>query len=210
MKQWLLDESKLWWFLLLVGATVVIIWLQQTFFISDVLYYNTFGDQLSIDTIEMMIGGAKKYAWTSYIVLPILLLLRVTLTACCFYTALFFRNDKPDFASCFNVSLKADTVFFFFGFLNLIYQVVIPANNLTDLSANPLTLLYYLDTENIPKYLLYPLGLVNVAESFYWALMVGLIHYRFKFSLVGSFYFILKSYGIGLILMALIFSLFVM
>jgi len=92
--RWFYDESKLWWFLLLVGATVVFIWLQQTLFVSDILYYNTYGDQLSMDTIEMMIGGAQKYAWVSYLITPLFLLLRIGLVACCFYTALFFKNEK--------------------------------------------------------------------------------------------------------------------
>ena len=207
---WLYNESKLWWFLFLAGATIIFIWLQQTFFVSDILYYNTYGDQLSIDTIELMIGGAKKYAWVSYLVAPLLLLLRVTLVACCFYTALFFKNEKSDFASCFNIALKSDTVFLMFGLFNIVYQLIVPANNLTELSASPTSLLYYIDIESIPKYLLYPVGLMNLSELFYWVLMAGLVRYRYKFSTSESLSFIFNSYGVGLLLMVLIFALILM
>lgn len=204
------NESNKWWLLFLIAATLVFTWLQQTFFVSDILYYNTYGDQLSMETIELMIGGAKKYAWIAYLAMPLLLLLRITLVACCFYAALFFKSEKADFASCFNIALKSDTVFAVFVLFNMIYQVVVPANNLAELSANPITLLYYLDMEIIPKYLLYPLGLVNLAELFYWALMIGLIRYRYNFSAGESFDFVLKSYGVGLLFMALLFALILM
>jgi hypothetical protein len=207
---WLYGKSKLWWFLFLAGATVVFIWLSQTFFVSDILYYNTYGDQLSIDTIELMIGNARKYGWIAYLVTPLLLLLRVTFVACCFYTALFFKNEKSNFGSCFNIALKSDTVFILFGLFNLIYFVLVPANNLTELSANPASLLYYLDIETVPKYLLYPLGLINLSEFFYWSLMVWMIRYRYKFSISDSLFFVLTSYGVGLLLMVLIFALILM
>ena len=207
---WLYDGSKLWWFLFLTGVTFVFIWMQQTFFVSDILYYNTYGDQLSIETIEQIIGNAQKYAWTSYVVTPLLLLLRITLVACCFYTALFFKNEKSDFTSCFNIALKSDTVFLLFGFFNIVYQVIVPANNLTELSASPVSLLYYIDIETIPKYLLYPVGLINLSEFFYWGLMIGLVRYRYKFSTSDSLSFVLSSYGIGLLLMVLIFALILM
>jgi hypothetical protein len=204
---WLFNESKLGWFLLLAGATLCFTWLQQTFFVSDILYYNTYGDQLSMDTVEMIIGSAKKWAWVSYLFTPLLLLLRVTFVACCFYTALFFRNEKTDFSSCFNISLKSDTVFLLFGLFGIVYQLFFPASNLSELSSNPTTLLYYIEIENIPKYLLYPLGLVNLSELLYWGLLVSLVRYRFGCSLSNSFSFVIQSYGIGLMLIILIFSI---
>jgi len=208
--QHLYNESKQWWLLCLIAATVVFTWLHQTFFVSDILYYNTYGDQLSMETIALMIGGAKKYVWVSYLAGPLFLMLRVTLVACCFYTALFFKSEKPDFASCFNIALKSDTVFVLFGLFNMVYHLIVPATNLTELSANPISILYYLNLENIPGYLLYPIGLINLAEFCYWGLMVGMIRYRYKFSTSNSFDFVLKSYGTGLLLMVLIFAIILM
>jgi len=208
--QWLYNESKLWWFLFLAGITIVFIWLQQTFFLSDSLYYNTYGDQLSVDTIELLIGNAKKYSWISYLVTPLLLLLRVTLVACCFYTALFFKNEKSEFVSCFNIALKSDTVFVLFGLFGIVYHLIVPANNLTELAANPVSLLYYIDVESYPQYMLYPLSLINLSEFSYWCLMVCLVCYRYKFSGSDSFFFVFQSYGVGLLLMILIFALILM
>ena len=208
--QWLYNESKLWWFLFLAGTILVFTWLQQSFFVSDSLYYNTYGDQLSVDTIELIIGNAKKYIWLSYLIVPLFILLRVTLVALCFYTALFFRNEKSDFSSCFNIALKSDTVFVLFGLINIVYHLLAPATNLTELAANPLSLLNYITIESFPQYLLYPLSLINLSECFYWGLMICLLRYRYKFSTSDSFFFVLQSYGLGLLLMILIFALILM
>jgi len=207
---WLYHESKLWWFLLLMGATLVLIWIKQSFFVSDVLYYNTYGDQLSIETIEMIIGSAKKYGWASYVFSPLLLLLRVTMVGCCFYIVLFFKNEKPDFSSCLNIALKSDTVFLLFSLYHLIYHLIVPVTYLADLSLSPLSFLYYIDVQNVPQYLLYPLSLINVSELLYWGLMVGLVRYKYRFSTSDSFFFILYSYGVGLLIMVLLFAIILM
>ena len=204
---WLYNESKLWWLLFLLGATLVYTWLQQTFFVSDILYYNTYDDRLSIETIELMIGSANRYGWLSYIITPLLLLLRVTLVACCFYTTLFFKNEKFEFESCYNIALKSDTAFLVFGLFNLMYRIAVPATNLMELSGNPVSLLYYVHAENVPQYLLYPLGLINLGEFFYWGLMVGLIRFRYKYAPSEAFSFVLSSYGVGLLAMTLFFAL---
>jgi hypothetical protein len=208
--KWFIEVSKLWWLLFLVAATLFFVWYQRNFFISDTLYYNTYGDQLSIETIDSMIGNTKRYAWLGYVSAPIILLLRVSFTSLCFYTAFFFKNIDSSFSSCFNISLKADVSFVFFGLFNIIYHLAVPAESLMDLAGNPLSLIYYLDVESIPRYLLYPIGLINLFEFFYWGLLISLIKYRYKFSVSESFKFVFSSYGVGLLLLTLIFTLIIM
>lgn len=206
----LYNQSKYKWLLFLIAATLFFVWYQQSFFISDTLYYNTYGDQLSFETIDSIIGSAKKYAWLGYIASPFVLLIRITFTTLCLYTALFFKNVESNFSSSFNIALKADVSFVFLGLFNIIYHLAVPAENLIDLAGNPLSLIYYLDIESLPKYLLYPIGLINLFEFFYWGLLISLIKYRYKYSISESFKFVLSSYGLGLLLLALVFTLIIM
>jgi len=208
--KWFVEVSKLWWLLFLIAATLFFVWYQQTFFISDTLYYNTYGDQLSIETIDSIIGNAKKYAWLGYVLAPFVLLIRITFTTLCLYTALFFKNIESNFSSCFNMALKADVSFVLLGLFNIIYHLAVPVENLMDLAGNPLSLIYYLDVESIPKYLLYPIGLINLFEFIYWGLLISLINYRYKLSVSESFKLVLSSYGAGLLLLALAFTLIIM
>ena len=207
---WLYNQSKHQWLLFLVAVTLFFVWYQQTYFISDTLYYNTYGDQLSIETIDSMIGNTKKYAWVGYISAPFVLIIRITFTTVCLYTTLFFKNVESKFSSCFNIALKADVSFVFLGLFNIIYHLAVPAENLMDLAGNPLSLIYYLDAECLPKYLLYPIGLINLFEFLYWGLLISLIKYKYKFSVAESFKFVLSSYGVGLLLLVLVFTLIIM
>lgn len=206
----LYNQSKYKWLLFLIAATLFFVWYQQSFFISDTLYYNTYGDQLSLETIDSIIGNAKKYAWFGYISAPFVLLIRITFTSLCFYTAFFFKNVESNFSSCFHMALKADVSFVLLGLFNIIYHLAVPVENLMDLAGNPLSLIYYLDVDSIPKYLLYPIGLINLFEFFYWGLLISLIKYRYKFSISESFNFVLSSYGVGLLLITLLFTLIIM
>ena len=205
---WLCKKSKLWWFVFLVTATLFFTWFQQRFLTSDILYYNTYGDSLSIETIDNMIAVAKKYSWGAYFIGPVIIFLRIIFASLCFYTALFFRDIKSDFASCFNIAIKADTAFLFLSFLNIIYFSFSPIHTLTDI-VFPFSLSYFLDLTSIPQYILYPLGLLNVGEVIYWILLVMLIRYRYKMSASDSLWFILTSYGVGLLLISLIIALIV-
>ena len=200
--------SKSRWLLLIIIATLIFTWIQQRYNLSEVLFYNTYGDSLSIETIDNMIAVAKKYSWSAYLLVPIVMLLRMLFASVCFYVALFLRDIKSDFASCFNIAIKADTAFLLLGFLNIIYFSFSHVLTLTDI-VSPFSLSYFLDLTSIPQYILYPLGLLNVGEVIYWILLVMLIRYRYKMSASDSLWFILTSYGVGLLLISLILALIV-
>lgn len=205
----LYNQSKFKLLLFLIAAALFFVWYQQYFFISDTLYYNTYCNQLSLETIDSLIENSEKYAWIGYISAPFVPLIRITFTALCFYTAFFFKNFESNFSSCFHIALWADVSFVFLGLFNIIYHLVVPLDNLMDLAENPLSLIYYLDVDSIPKFLLYPIGLINMFEFIYWGLLIMLIKNRCKFSISESFNFVLSSYGVGLLLITLLFTLII-
>jgi hypothetical protein len=207
--QWLYNKPKLKWLLFLVAATLFFAWFQQTYFVTDILYYNTYGDTLSIETIDLLIDKAKKYSFWGYLAMPAIILLRIFFTTICLYLGSFFRNITGNFKTCFNIALKADAVFVLALLFNVVYHVFAGFNNLTELSSNPLYLLYYLNLESIPKYLLYPVGLMNFFELLYWALLAGLVKYRYEYTVSGAFEFVAASYGAGTLLVILVVVLFV-
>ena len=205
---WLYDESKLLWFVLIVAATLFFVWFSQTFFVSDILYYNTYGEQLSLETIDGIIGQAKRYSWLGYVIAPLMILLRVCYATVCLYVAsLFNSDDKLNLGSCFNIALKADVAFVFAGLFGIIYHLIVPSINLAELSSSPFSVLYFLNMEAIPPYFLYPIGLINVFEFFYWFLLIILVRYRYRSSYSKSFNFVAASYGSGLLLIILVLTL---
>lgn len=205
----LYNQSKYQWLLFIVAATLFFVWYQRTFFISDILYYNTYGDQLSVETIDSIIGNVNKYAWLGYISTPFVLLIRITFTTLCLYIGFFFKNIESNISSCFNIALKAEVSFVFLGLFNIIYHLVVPVDNLMDLTGNPLSLIYYLDLESLPRYLLYPIGIINFFAFLYWGLLVLLIKSQYRFLNTESLIFVLSSYGAGLLLIALLLTLII-
>ena len=207
--QWLYNTSKLQWLLFLVAATLFFAWFQQTYFVTDILYYNTYGDTLSIETIDLFIEKAKAYSFLGYLAIPAVILLRILFTTFCLYIGSFFRNISNNFKVCYNVALKADMVFVLALLFNVVYHTLVGFNSLTELSSNPLYLLYYVDLETVPKYLLYPVGLMNFFELLYWALLVGLVKYRYAYTASGALEFVVASYGTGTLLVILVIVFFV-
>jgi len=201
---WLYNESKLWWFVIIIAATLFFVWFQQMFFVSDALYYNTYGEQISFETIDGLIGQAKKYSWLGYVAAPLLILLRICYVAGCLYVASLFNEEKLEMNSCFNIALKADIAFVLAGFSNIVYHLIVPSANLMELSSNPFSITYFLNMEGIPPYLLYPIGLVNLFEFFYWFLLIILVRYQYKCSYSNGFKFVALSYGSGLLLIVLV------
>lgn len=200
-------ESIFWWLLFLILATIFLTWYNQYFIVSDTLYYNTYGEKLSLETIATIIENTKKYAWISYILAPMTVILRILFTAVCLYTGSFFRNRTVEFTACYKAALYSDTIFLTGGLIHIILLLFLPPESIQDLSGNPFSLLYYLDIENIPHYLLYPAGLLNVYEIAYWVVLALWIQKLQKSSFVESIYFVLSTYGLGLLLIALVFTL---
>jgi hypothetical protein len=191
-----------------VAATLFFAWFQQTYFVTDILYYNTYGDTLSIETIDLLIAKAKEYSFWGYLAIPAIILLRILFTTVCLYVGSFFRNISNNFKVCFNVALKADMVFALALLFNIIYHIIVGFDSLTELSSNPLYLLYYVDITSVPKYLLYPVGLMNVFEWLYWIFLAGLIKYRYAYTVSGAFEFVMASYGTGTLLVILTIAIF--
>ena len=203
-----MNYPKMKWLLILIIAALIFTWIQQQNNFSEALYYNTYGDSLSIETIDNMISVAKKYSWSVYLVTPVMLLLRICFTSLLFYIALYFRDIKSNFGSCFNIAIKADTAFLFVGLLNIIYFTFVPIETLADIMT-PFSLAYFIDMTSIPPYIIYPLGLINLGEIIYWILLVIMVRYQYKMSISDSLWFIVSSYGVGLLLLSLTIALIV-
>lgn len=137
MIKWIYYESKLWWFLFLVTSTIFSAWLNQTYVLTDTIYYNTYGEQFSMETIESMIESARRYSWIAYIAVFGIIIIRVLFTSICLYFAVFFKDMKESFETCFNIALKADAIFLVALLFNLLYQGLVSSRDLIELSSNP-------------------------------------------------------------------------
>ncbi len=203
--------KKSYFFLGLIVFLLFISIIQKKLFFTENLYYQTYGEQLSIERIDEMWEVGKQWEWIGYLLLPVIILLRVSFTALCLYTGLFFGSHQDkSFGACFNIALKADMVFAVAAAGNLIYFLFAGAATLADLSISPFSLLFYVYHPQMPVYLNYPLALVNVFEILYWLLLAAFVAYAFRKTFAKGMEFVFQTYGVGLLLWVLVMILITM
>lgn len=126
--------SSAYWYLLLVLAACLLVFMTKFFLISESLYFNTFAEQLTYDQIERMISESQKWEWLGYVLSPILLSLKITLIAACLSIGVFFVSNRFSYKQLFAVVLRAEFVFFVPPLLSMVWFTFFQTDyTLTDL-----------------------------------------------------------------------------
>ncbi len=170
--------------------------------ISENLYFNTFAEQLTYEQIENIINEGKKWKWVSYVILPLLTLIKLTLVASCLSIGLFFVTNKFSFKATFGLALEAEFVFLIPPFLKILWFALFQTDyTLQDLQIfYPLSALNFFDYTTVQPWLIYPLQLLNVFEIIYWVLLARGVSQVIERDMPQSFEVVLASYGMGLVL----------
>lgn len=197
--------SRIWKPLLfLIGIVVLNIIAINYLFISDSIYYQSFGDKLATDRIAKMVEQSQKLQWLGFLFIPIVVIVRVGFTATCLYTGLFVANLKVRFRDLFKVALLADFVFVLAGITKLVILIFFKeVNTLEDLQFQPLSLMQLFDKGSIDALLVYPLSLMSIFEALYWLALAWLLTGVVEKPLGSSLKTVASSYGTGLALWVL-------
>ena len=204
MKEYLLKCNGWKTFLLLTGITVLIIFAINDLFLSDRLYYQSFGAKLAIDRIAKMIKLSQKWQWVGYILIPILILIRVGFTTICLYIGSFFSELRSPFDKLFKVALLSDFVFVLAGLTKLyILYFFKQVSTIADLQFQPFSLLELFGKGKVDTFLIYPFSLISVFELLYWFALAWLLSFVINRSFIASLKMVALSYGTGLFLWVL-------
>lgn len=200
----LLKYNSWKYFYLFIGFSVLIMFAINYLFVSDDLYYLSFGEQLATERIEKMMEFSKKWQWLGYVFIPIVVLIRVSFTAICIYTGQFLANLKVRFRDLFKVALIADFVFLLAGLIKLVILIFFKEVSIfDDLQFQPLSLMQLFDKGSVDALFIYPFSLISVFELLYWLvlawLLMGVVEKPFNSSLKT----VASSYGTGLLLWVL-------
>lgn len=205
MKNWIL---LLW----IVLSAIILTFAVQVLFVSEAIYYQSFGAQLDMERINKIVESAHKYKWLSYAVLPVIILFRVFYTSIFLFIGIFFTELKAEFGKLFKIALLADFVYVLAGLVKLVILIFFrEVNTLQDLQFQPLSALELFNAKSIDQLFVYPLSLLNVFELWYFMvlawLLVGVVYeaneertLRFGQSLK----LVTASYGSGLLLWVLV------
>ena len=192
------------YFILLSSFYVITTFAINYLFLSEGLYYQSYGEQLAADRIAKMIELYKHLEWIGYIFIPIVVIIRVCFTAICIYIGCFLINIRVEFSKLFKVALLADFVFVLAGIVKLVILIFFRnVSTLSDLQFQPWSLLELFDNKSVDTFLIYPFTLISVFELLYWLALAWLLSVVIEKPFVNALKKVASSYGTGLLLWVL-------
>ncbi len=193
--------NKNFLFVYLCLAGILIAYISSTILITEELYINQFGEQLTYEQIRSLIDMQYKYQWYAYPVIPLIYLIKLFVITLVLMAGAIFYNVKIGFKKLFQIVLIAEFLFLIPSFIKLLWFLFVETDyELIDMqSFFPLSVINLLDVQSLPKWLLYPLQQLNVFELLYWIILaygLSLVTGERMWRMTGL---VASSYGLGLV-----------
>ena len=135
-------------------------------------------EKLNTKQIEIFFNFQKKWQWFSYLLIPLVLLIKTALISSVLYIGTFFYSKtKVTFKNLWEVVIKAEFVFLGVGVLKIIWFYFFQTNyTLEDLQYfYPLSALNIVGYKGLDAWFVYPLQVLNLFELAYWLLLAYFI-----------------------------------
>ena len=169
----------------------------------DALYYDAFGEIIGVERMGEFIEQKRFYQRFGYLFIPLLLLIRPFYTAMCLATGALLNDQNLTFGQGYNLALKADAIFLMEVMIRINYFSIIGVYSLEEISTPLFSLLHWFGPDRVLSYLTYPLGVLSVFEFIYWILLAVFVSVYTQKNFWRSFYFVITTYGIGLLLLVI-------
>ncbi len=170
--------------------------------LTDDVYFQSLNNRLPINRIRDLIAAREKNEWISYLLFPIILLIKISLTVFCIHILKYINNIKISTKLIFRIVIISEAAFILGVFVKYIYLLVFPPQDLEDVTSFSLSLGQLF--KNVPAYLSYILATINVFELIYFVLLAKGIQKYTKYSFKKSLSTVGLSYGVGLFLWVII------
>lgn len=196
--------SKGIFFLFLCLINTIVIYMYGELVLTDDIYYQTYGEKMAMERIENFLEVQRRFNWVGYILLPFILLIKISFTAFCLNVGVLFANLKIGFGKLFRISLVAELIFVVGNLIKTLWLGFFSnAGNLTEIQYfYPLSLINLFSPESIKSWFIYPVITANLFELFYM-LALGLgIHWTIKRPYGQTLTLVAASYGTGLLVWA--------
>ncbi len=155
----------------IILLNIIVIWLSKTVLINETVFYNTYSEQLTIDRSLQLFENLKKFSWVSYVLIPIMLIIKFTLVSIVLYTGIFFYNlhYKITFGTIFKIVIASELIFIFAGVIKFLWFYLFAGNyDLNDIGFfYPLSLINLFKITEVSKVWIYPLQIVNLFQILY-------------------------------------------
>jgi hypothetical protein len=158
-------------FIGIVLANLLLIWLAKTVLINEVVFYNSYSEQLTYERSVKLFEDLKKLSWINYAFSPIVLLLKFSLISLVIYMGIVLSNiqTKISLGSVFKVIIASEIIFVTVGFVKFFWFYLFAGNyDLNDLGFfYPLSLINFFKRGEVNRIWILPMQTVNLFQLFY-------------------------------------------
>ncbi len=145
------------------------------------LYTTTLSESLTHEQIQEILNLQSKWEWVGHLILPIILLIKLSVIAAILDVGMFFYNKEIKYGKLFNIVVKAEYIFTFQEVQNFY----------------PFSMLHLVGTAGIDSWYFYPLQALNLFELAYWVVLAYLLGKALPIKVEKAFEIVLSSYGVG-------------
>jgi len=168
----------------IVLVELLILLVSQTILIDEIVFFNTYSEQLTYELSMEIFSAMRSYSWISYAITPILLLLKFSALSVLIYIGVFFSDLHKDITlgKIFKVVVLSEIVFVVASVIKVLWFILFAGNyTLDDMNFfYPLSLINLFSRSEVASYWVYPLQTVNIFQVFYVLLLA------FGLSRIGS------------------------
>jgi hypothetical protein len=158
-------------FIGIVLVKLMLIWLSKNLLINEVVFFNSYSEQLTYDRALKLFEDMQKYLWISYAFTPIILLIKFSLISLVIYTGIVLNNIqyKISLGSVFKIVIASEIVFVSADFIKFVWFYLFIGNyNLNDLEFfYPLSLINFFKSGEVAKIWIFPMQTINLFHLFY-------------------------------------------
>jgi hypothetical protein len=155
----------------IVLVNLLLILLSQMALINEIVFFNTYSEQLTYERSMELFSMMKSYSWTSYLLCPFVLIIKFSVVSFVIYIGVFFCDMQKEITmrQVLTVVIACEAVFVLASAAKLLWFIFFAGNyTLNDMSFfYPLSLINLFKQSEVAAYYVYPLQTVNLFQLGY-------------------------------------------
>jgi hypothetical protein len=155
----------------IVLVNLLLILLSQTALINEIVFFNTYSEQLTYERSMELFSIMRSFSWTSYLLCPLVLIIKFSVVSFVIYIGVFFCDMQKEITigKVLTVVIGCEAVFVLASATKLLWFIFFAGNyTLNDMSFfYPLSLINLFKQSEVAAYYVYPLQTVNLFQVGY-------------------------------------------
>jgi len=181
-------------FIMICCISLLVTYATKTFITTDEFYYSNLTERLSYEQIKEFIVDNKSWEWLTYLIIPVILILKLSLISLCLATGMFILVNRFEYLKTLEAVILAEMVLLFPAIVKLLWFLFFNPNyTLSDLQYfYPLSAINFFEYQTLEPWVIYPLQILNAFEFVYW--------FTLAFGLYKQFSYLSYEKAIGIVM----------